>query len=91
MIPVSELTLLLEPVVGTFSFDLDEVEISRSGGQRILDVTIDGDSGVNLDEVAAVSRAISEFLDNSDVMGDEPKVLVVGTRGINKPLTITAH
>jgi ribosome maturation factor RimP len=91
MIPVSELTLLLEPVVATFALDLDEVEISRSGGQRILDVTVDGDSGVNLDEVAAVSRAISEFLDNSDVMGDEPYVLEVGTRGVTKPLTKPVH
>lgn len=91
MIPVSELTLLLEPVVGTFSFDLDEIEITRSGGQRILDVTIDGDTGVNLDEVAAVSRAISEFLDNSDAMGDESYVLEVGTRGVTKPLTKPVH
>lgn len=91
MIPVSELTLLLEPVVSNFSFDLDEIEIIRSGGQRILDVTIDGDAGVNLDEVAAVSRAISEFLDNSDAMGDEPYVLEVGTRGVTKPLTKPVH
>ena len=91
MIPVSELTLLLGPVVNTFPFDLDEIEITRSGGQRILDVTIDGDSGVNLDEVAAVSRAISEFLDNSDAMGDEPYVLEVGTRGVTKPLTKPVH
>ncbi len=91
MIPVSELTLLLGPVVNTFPFDLDEIEITRSGGQRILDVAIDGDSGVNLDEVAAVSRAISEFLDNSDAMGDEPYVLEVGTRGVTKPLTKPVH
>lgn len=91
MIPVSELTLLLEPVVSTFSFDLDDIEITRSGGQKILDVTIDGDSGVNLDEVAAVSRAISEFLDNSDAMGDEQYVLEVGTRGVTKPLTKPVH
>lgn len=91
MIPVSELTVLLEPVVSTFSFDLDDIEITRSGGQKILDVTIDGDSGVNLDEVAAVSRAISEFLDNSDAMGDEPYVLEVGTRGVTKPLTKPVH
>ena len=91
MIPVSQLTELLDPVVSVFSFDLDDVEITRSGGQRILDVTIDGDSGVNLDEVAAVSRAISEFLDNSDAMGDEPYVLEVGTRGVTKPLTKPVH
>jgi len=91
MIPVSELTELLDPVVSAFAFDLDDIEITRSGGQRILDVTIDGDSGVNLDEVAEVSRAISEFLDNSDAMGDEPYVLEVGTRGVTKPLTKPIH
>jgi ribosome maturation factor RimP len=91
MIPVSELTLLLEPVVSSFDLDLDGIEITRSGGQRILDVTVDGDAGVNLDEVAAVSRAISEFLDNSDAMGNEPYVLEVGTRGVTKPLTKPAH
>lgn len=91
MIPVSELTELLDPVVSAFAFDLDDVEITRSGGQRILDVTIDGDSGVNLDEVAEVSRAISEFLDNSDAMGHEPYVLEVGTRGVIKPLTKPIH
>ena len=91
MIPVSELAELLDPVVSAFSLDLDDVEITRSGGQRILDVTIDGDSGVNLDEVAEVSRAISEFLDNSNVMGDEPYVLEVGTRGVTKPLTKPVH
>lgn len=91
MIPVSELAELLDPVVSAFSFDLDDIEITKSGGQRILDVTIDGDSGVNLDEVAEVSRAISEFLDNSDAMGNEPYVLEVGTRGVTKPLTKPVH
>lgn len=91
MIPVSELAELLEPVVSEFSFDLDDIEITRSGGQRILDVTIDGDSGLNLDEVAEVSRAISEFLDQSDAMGNEPYVLEVGTRGVTKPLTKPVH
>jgi ribosome maturation factor RimP len=91
MIPVSELTELLEPVVSAFSFDLDDIEVVRSGGQKILDVTIDGDSGVNLDEVAEVSRAISEFLDQSDAMGEEAYVLEVGTRGVTKPLTKPVH
>jgi ribosome maturation factor RimP len=91
MITASELAALLEPVVKDFSFDLDDVEISKSGGQRILDVTIDGDHGVNLDEVAEVSRAISSFLDDSDAMGEEPYVLEVGTRGVTKPLTKPVH
>jgi ribosome maturation factor RimP len=91
MITAPELSILLGPVVTALNFDLDDVELSRSSGQRILDVTIDSDSGVNLDEVAEVSRAISEFLDGSDVMGNEPYVLEVGTRGVSKPLLKPVH
>jgi ribosome maturation factor RimP len=91
MITAPELTILLDPVVTALNFDLDDVELTRSSGQRVLDVTIDSDSGVNLDEVAEVSRAISEFLDSSDVMGNEPYVLEVGTRGVSKPLLKPIH
>ncbi|CAB4343787.1 unannotated protein [freshwater metagenome] len=91
MVTASELITLLTPVVNSFSLDLDDLSISKSGNQRILDVTVDGDAGVNLDEVAEVSRAISETLDTSNAMGDEPYVLEVGTRGISSPLTKPIH
>lgn len=91
MVTASELIEQLTPVVNTFSLDLDDVSISKSGSQRVVDVTVDGDAGVNLDEVAAVSRAISEFLDSSDIMGEAPYLLEVGTRGVSSPLTKPAH
>ena len=91
MVTASELIEQLTPVVNAFSLDLDDVTISKSGSQRVVDVTVDGDAGVNLDEVAAVSRAISEFLDASDTMGDAPYLLEVGTRGVSSPLTKPAH
>jgi ribosome maturation factor RimP len=91
MVTASELIEQLTPVVKTFSLDLDEVSISKSGNQRVLDITVDGDAGVNLDEVAAVSRAISEYLDASDVMGESPYLLEVGTRGVSSPLTKPVH
>jgi ribosome maturation factor RimP len=91
MVTASELIEQLTPVVETFSLDLDDVTITKSGQPRIVDVTIDGDAGVNLDEVAAVSRAISEFLDASDIMGEAPYLLEVGTRGVSSPLTKPVH
>lgn len=91
MVTASELIEQLTPVVNAFLLDLDDVSISKSGSQRVVDVTVDGDAGVNLDEVAAVSRAISEFLDSSDIMGEAPYLLEVGTRGVSSPLTKPAH
>lgn len=91
MVTASELIAQLTPVVNAFLLDLDDVSISKSGSQRVVDVTVDGDAGVNLDEVAAVSRAISEFLDSSDIMGEAPYLLEVGSRGVSSPLTKAAH
>lgn len=91
MVTASELIEQLTPVVNTFSLDLDDVSISKSGSQRVVDVTVDCDAGVNLDEVAAVSRAISEFLDTSDIMGEAPYLLEVGTRGLSSPLSKPVH
>lgn len=91
MVTASELIEQLTPVVNAFLLDLDGVSISKSGSQQVVDVTVDGDAGVNLDEVAAVSRAISEFLDSSDIMGEAPYLLEVGSRGVSSPLTKAAH
>jgi ribosome maturation factor RimP len=46
---------------------------------------------VDLDVVAAVSRAISEHLDASTIMGQLPYLLEVGSRGVGRPLTKPAH
>lgn len=91
MVSAEELIELLTPVVEEFSLDLDDLSLSKAGKRRVLDVTVDGDDGVDLDEVAAVSRAISEKLDETDIMGSLPYVLEVGTRGVNKPLLKPAH
>jgi ribosome maturation factor RimP len=91
MVSIEELIGLLTPVVEEFSVDLDDLTLSKAGKRRVLDVTLDGDNGVDLDEVAAVSRAISEVLDETDVMGSLPYTLEVGTRGVNNPLIKPVH
>ena len=91
MVSIEELVGILTPVVAEFSLDLDDLTLSKAGKLRVLDVTLDGDNGVDLDEVAAVSRAISEVLDETDVMGSSPYTLEVGTRGVNRPLVKPVH
>jgi ribosome maturation factor RimP len=43
--------------------------------------------GLSLDDVADASRAVSQALDDSDVMGDTPYVLEVTTPGVERALT----
>ena len=81
----------LTPVVSALGLDLDDAHVVRHGKQRVLEIILDADGGVDLDQVAAASRAISEFLDQSDVMGDGTYTLEVSSRGVGTPLTKPAH
>ena len=81
----------LEPVVAALGLDLDDATVARHGKQRVLEIVLDADGGVDLDAVAAASRAISEFLDTSDVMGDGAYTLEVSSRSVGTPLTNPAH
>jgi len=82
---------LLTPVVTAAGLDLDSVEISAAGRRSLVRVAVDKDGGVTLDDVATVSRTVSEFLDSSDVMGAEPYVLEVSSPGVDRPLTEPRH
>ncbi|MGW2866463.1 ribosome maturation factor RimP [Streptomyces sp. SDr-06] len=82
---------LLEPLVSAKDLDLEEIEVSRAGRRRVLRIVVDSDEGVELDACAELSRAASELLDESDVMGEEEYVLEVTSPGAERPLTELRH
>ena len=77
--------------LGALGLDVEAVELTPAGKRRILRVAVDGDQGVTLDDVAEASRAVSEALDASDVMGEQPYTLEVTSRGVDRPLTLPRH
>ena len=85
----------LTPVVAAAGADLEELAVSKAGRRSVVRVVIDGDNGVTLDDVAAVSRALSEALDELDAR--EPAllagayVLEVSSPGVDRPLTAPRH
>ncbi len=87
---VATLIAQLEPVVDELGLDLDDLSLSKSGKYRVLEIALDGDA-VDLDLIASASRKISEFLDENNLMGEQPYTLEVTTRGIDRPLTKTSH
>lgn len=80
-----ERTLL--PVVTERGFDLEAVEVQPAGRRRLLRVLVDRDGGVTLDDIAALTPALSAHLDQTDVMGEQPYVLEVSSPGVGRPLT----
>ncbi|MFE0138240.1 ribosome maturation factor RimP [Streptomyces sp. NPDC059037] len=82
---------LLEPLVSSKELDLEEIEVASVGRKRVLRVVIDSDDGVDLDQIADVSRELSEKLDESDAMGEGEYTLEVGSPGAERPLTEHRH
>jgi ribosome maturation factor RimP len=82
---------LLEPVAAEHGFDLEDVVVTPAGKRRMLRVVVDQDGGVDLDDIAKVSTAVSAVLDERDAMGGAPYVLEVTSPGVDRPLTLPRH
>jgi ribosome maturation factor RimP len=86
---------VIEPVVEAAGYDLEEVGLSRAGRRHVVRVLVDADGGINLDDVAVVSREISAALDAAEANGSEvlpgEYQLEVGSPGVDRPLTLPRH
>ena len=86
---------VIEPVIEQAGYDLEEVTVSRAGRRHVVRVLVDTDGGINLDDVAVVSREISAALDEAEERGGEVLAgeyqLEVGSPGVDRPLTLPRH
>ena len=86
-----QIAQLVTPAVAAQGLFLEEVQIVSPGKHRIVTCIVDGPASLNLDQVTAVSRAISELLDEATFMGDTPFTLEVTSPGVDRPLTAPRH
>jgi ribosome maturation factor RimP len=100
MSTAQEIRATLEPVLAPLGLVVEDVSVSPAGKRRLVRVLVDSDiSGIDesdarsavaplsLDAVADATRAVSDELDASDVMGPSPYVLEVSSPGVGRPLT----
>ena len=88
------------PVVADLGLELYDVEISGSGGARIVRVMIDRPAGaagertgIDLDAIAAATEAVSPVLDRAPVdrVLSGPYSLEVSSPGLERPLRTVVH
>jgi ribosome maturation factor RimP len=96
-------TVTLEPVVADAvaraGYDLEDLHVQQAGRRRLVKVVVDRDSdtGIGLDQVADVSRAVSAALDSLEEAGSAgsplggPYTLEVTSPGLDRPLTKPRH
>jgi ribosome maturation factor RimP len=90
---------VIEPVVRDAGAELEDVTVRPVGRRSMVRVVIDAPdgatSGLDLDTVADVSRAVADALDAADTGASSPLpdayTLEVTTPGIDRPLTLPRH
>jgi ribosome maturation factor RimP len=91
----ARLTELVRPEVAAVGYDLEALTVTAAGKRSVVRVIVDKDGGVTLDDVADVSRTISDVLDRVDE--SDPSllsttyVLEVSSPGVDRPLTEPRH
>jgi ribosome maturation factor RimP len=88
---VDRLTAVLAAPVESLGLDLEGVELSKAGKRSILRIAVDKDGGVDMDDVAEATKAVSGVLDDSDLMGSNAFTLEVTSPGVDRPLTLPRH
>jgi ribosome maturation factor RimP len=92
----------LQSALATSGLVLEDVVVTPAGRRRVVKVLLDRDlpevgvvgeptAPLSLDEVADATRLVSEALDASDGMGEQPYTLEVSSPGVTRPLTEPRH
>ncbi|HET6152287.1 MAG TPA: ribosome maturation factor RimP [Marmoricola sp.] len=85
------LAAVLSAPVAELGLDLEAVDLSKAGKRSVLRVAVDKDGGVDMDDIAAATRAVSDVLDDSPLLGNSPFTLEVTSPGVERPLTLPRH
>ncbi|MDO5618776.1 ribosome maturation factor RimP [Kocuria sp.] len=89
------LSELLRPVVEEAGLYLEEVQVRGAGATRVVQVLVDlpegSTDGVDLEDIARVSQAISQALDEHDAVDGPAYELEVSSPGAARELTLLRH
>jgi len=99
MSTAEQIRATIEPALAPLGLVIEDLTISPAGKRRVVRVLVDTDIAdldpadtsspvppISLDDVADATRAVSDRLDESDVMGQSPYVLEVSSPGIGRAL-----
>jgi len=81
----------ITPTIEASGAFLEDINLVRAGKKSLLTVIVDGESGLNLDQVTEISRQISEIVEALPELGETPFTLEVTSPGIDRPLTVPRH
>ena len=92
----------LAEVLAPLDLVVEDISVMPAGKRRLVRVLVDRDvpadsdptaaiPPLDLDQVAAATRVVSDRLDETDAMGEQPYVLEVSSPGTDRPLALPRH
>jgi ribosome maturation factor RimP len=88
---LEEIAVAITPAIEAAGCYLEEVTLTPAGKRKIMTVIVDGDTNLSLDQVTAVSKAVSAIVEVLPALGDTPFTLEVTSPGVDRPLTHPRH
>ena len=76
---------MAQPIIDQFGFELVDVEYVKEAGNWYLRFYIDKEGGITVDDCEAVSRRLSDLMDEKDFI-EEAYILEVSSPGLGRPL-----
>lgn len=87
---VNEIYEMVKPIADELNYDIYHVEYVKENGELYLRIYIEKDVGITLSDCEALSRRVSDLMDEKDPIKD-PYFLEVSSPGLNRTLFTEEH
>ena len=87
---VNEIYEMVKPIADELNYDIYHVEYVKENGELYLRIYIEKDGGITLSDCEALSRRVSDLMDEKDPIKD-PYFLEVSSPGLNRTLFTNEH
>ena len=87
---VTQIYEMVKPIADELNYEIYHVEYVKENGEYYLRIYIDKDGGITLNDCEALSRRLSDLMDEKDPI-PEAYFLEVSSPGLNRTLFTEAH
>ena len=87
---VNEIYEMVNPIAEELNYDIYHIEYVKENGEFYLRIYIEKDGGITLSDCEALSRRVSDLMDEKDPI-PEAYFLEVSSPGLNRTLFTEAH
>jgi len=87
---VNEIYEMVNPIAEELNYDIYHIEYVKENGEYYLRIYIEKEGGITLSDCEALSRRVSDLMDEKDPIKD-PYFLEVSSPGLNRTLFTENH